>query len=70
MEDKKILKAEELSEDELDQAAGGFVTGTVDGANKTAVKQMKKTAVKALVDNKSAVKTAVKTAVKSVKDPD
>ena len=43
MEDKKILKAEELSEDELDQAAGGFVTGTVDGANKTAVKQMKKT---------------------------
>ena len=69
MEEKKVVKAEELSEDELDQAAGGFVLDTVSRPGSTKmVKQVvksQKTAVKALTDNKG-----FKSAVKSVKDKD
>jgi hypothetical protein len=62
MEDKKVLKAEELSEDELDQAAGGFTVDTVNKGlkmQKVFVEKSEKDAtksVKALTDNKAIVK--------------
>ena len=65
MEDKKVLKAEELSEEELEQA-GGFSTDTIMKSQKnvkSVVSKSEKAAVrsvKALTDNKSVVEKAKK----------
>lgn len=69
MEDKKVLKAEELSEDELDQAAGGFTADAISKSQKavksivTKGKADASKSVKSLTDNKSIVKNFVNKSV-------